>query len=75
MNTLKQFQALCDGLASKEYADGAVTVEYVIIIMFVVGLGAALIAFRDSIIGFIKDAGNSVNTTLSNLSSTGAKTN
>ena len=42
MNTLKQYQALCDAMSSKEYADGAVTVEYVIIIMFVVGLGARI---------------------------------
>ena len=69
MNTLKQYQALCDAMSSKEYADGAVTVEYVIIIMFVVGLGAMLFAFRESLSGFINDASNNVKTLVTKLSS------
>lgn len=69
MNTLKQYQALCDAMASKEYADGAVTVEYVIIIMFVVGLGAMLFAFRQSLSNFINDASKNVNNLVTKLSS------
>ena len=68
MNTIKSYQALCDGMASREFADGAVTVEYVIIIMFVVGLGAALLAFREAISGFIKNAQTSVNNMLTAMS-------
>ena len=73
MNTLKQYKALCDGLASREYADGAVTVEYVIIIMFVVGLGAALLTFRDQLSNFISNAASSVNSMLGKLGSGAAK--
>ena len=68
MNTIKSYQALCDGMASREYADGAVTVEYVIIIMFVVGLGAALLAFRTAISNFINDAKDSVASMLNKMS-------
>ena len=68
MNTIKSYQALCDGMASREYADGAVTVEYVIIIMFVVGLGAALLAFRQQISVFIANAQNSVASMLDAMS-------
>ena len=68
MNTIKSYQALCDGMASREYADGAVTVEYVIIIMFVVGLGGALFLFREAISGFIKNAQNSVASMLNAMS-------
>ena len=68
MNTIKSYQALCDGMASKEYADGAVTVEYVIIIMFVVGLGAALLAFREAICNFINDAKDNVSNMLNSMS-------
>ena len=68
MNTIKSYQALCDGMASREYADGAVTVEYVIIIMFVVGLGAALLAFREKISEFITNAQNSVESMLNAMS-------
>ena len=68
MNTIKSYQALCDGMASREYADGAVTVEYVIIIMFVVGLGGALFLFREAISGFINDAKNSVSNMLNSMS-------
>ena len=68
MNTIKSYQALCDGMASREFADGAVTVEYVIIIMFVVGLGAALLAFREAISGFIKNAQISVSNMLTAMS-------
>ncbi len=68
MNTIKSYQALCDGMATREYADGAVTVEYVIIIMFVVGLGAALLAFREAICNFIANAQNSVSDMLNSMS-------
>ncbi len=68
MNTIKSYQALCDGMATREYADGAVTVEYVIIIMFVVGLGAALLAFREAISNFIANAQNSVSDMLNSMS-------
>ena len=68
MNTIKSYQALCDGMASREYADGAVTVEYVIIIMFVVGLGGALLAFREKISEFIANAQNSVESMLNAMS-------
>ena len=68
MNTIKSYQALCDGMASREYADGAVTVEYVIIIMFVVGLGGALLAFREKISDFIANAQDSVESMLNAMS-------
>ncbi len=68
MNTIKSYQALTDGLASKEYADGAVTVEYVIIIMFVVGLGAALLLFREAICNFINNAKDNVSNMLDAMS-------
>lgn len=68
MNTLKQYQALCDAMSSKEYADGAVTVEYVVIVMVVVGLGAALFAFREQIVTYIGDAGGKLGNMLNNLS-------
>lgn len=69
MSTIKTYQALCDGIASREGADGAVTVEYVVIIMFVVGLGAALLAFRQEISNFIQNAQSSVSDMINSLSS------
>lgn len=69
MSTIKSYQALCDGIASREGADGTATVEYVVIIMFVVGLGAALLAFRQEISNFIQNAQNSVSDMINSLSS------
>lgn len=70
MNALQTYRTLTDSIESKELGTGAVTVEYVVIVMVVVGLGAALIAFRDNIKDFLNNAGTQLETMLGNLGNT-----
>ena len=43
-------------METQELGNGAITVEYVIIVMVIVGLGAALFAFQEQIKTFLGDA-------------------
>ena len=43
-------------METQELGNGAITVEYVIIVMVIVGLGAALFAFQEQIQKFLGDA-------------------
>lgn len=43
-------------METQELGNGAITVEYVIIVMVIVGLGAALFAFQEQIKTFLTDA-------------------
>ena len=70
MNTIKSYQALCDGMASREFANGAEVVEWVIVLGVVVGLGVALVLLRNNIQNFLNTTGNNINNLLTNLSST-----
>ncbi len=55
-------------METRELANGAVTVEYVIIVLVIVGLGAALFTFQDQIKGFLNKANASLKALFTDLS-------
>ena len=55
-------------METQELGNGAITVEYVIIVMVIVGLGAALFAFQEQIKKFLETTGNSLEHMLTALS-------
>ncbi len=63
-NALK---AKADQMESNELGNGAMTVEYVIIIMVIIAIGALLFAFRERIATFIKGAGDQMNALLTSM--------
>lgn len=63
-NALK---AKADQMESNELGNGAMTVEYVIIIMVIIAIGALLFAFRESIHTFITGVGDQMNALLTSM--------
>ena len=55
-------------METQELGNGAITVEYVIIVMVIVGLGAALSAFQEQIKAFLETTGDSLEHMLDALS-------
>ena len=55
-------------METQELGNGAITVEYVIIVMVIVGLGAALSVFQEQIKKFLETTGNSLEHMLTALS-------
>lgn len=55
-------------METQELGNGAITVEYVIIVMVIVGLGAALFAFQGQIKTFLETTGDSLGHMLDALS-------
>ena len=55
-------------METQELGNGAITVEYVIIVMVIVGLGAALYAFQEQIKAFLETTGDSLEHMLDALS-------
>lgn len=55
-------------METQELGNGAITVEYVIIVMVIVGLGAALFAFQEQIKTFLETTGDSLEHMLDALS-------
>lgn len=63
-NALK---AKADQMESNELGNGAMTVEYVIIIMVIIAIGALLFAFRERIATFIDGVGDQMNDLLTSM--------
>lgn len=55
-------------METQELANGAVTVEYVIIVLVIVGLGAALFTFQEQIKDFLGKANTNLKTLFTDLS-------
>lgn len=67
---LSNIKRKADDLATTEYADGAVSVEYVGLIMFGVGILILMLVFRQTIAAFITAANTKITSLLSEMTNT-----
>lgn len=63
-----KMKSKAEDMETQELANGAVTVEYVIIVLVIVGLGAAMFAFQTQIKTFLTQASNNLKSLLDALS-------